>query len=555
MAAQQGYMVNGNWVPASQIMQHPDAGYLLQSVDGGWLPILEPITGNFVSSLSSLPSADEPLGNRYGEFGGYDSYDLVRNNPQFTPNKLLFDYDTDRAFLEKVLPKYGKTMEDLYRAQYGDITSGRFYGQSGYIGPVERRAQYAHSLGIDPSAWGLTPALRQQSQSQTAKSYDAQMNAINNDSFGSLGEGLKVAGLVAGGIGMLPGVTSLSSALGSVLPSMPSFATNLPSWAQTAIKSGGLNALKAAVTGENVVDAAVSGAIKGVLGSGTRSLLDTPGSGATGGNIDPFDKTNDTSVDQIKQWGEDYGDVGLDDWIDPRYEPTPYSGSNIIPGVGDAAGQIKSMNPEVPSDSALLRQALGLGASTIKGLVGDNTGSTGSRTISGADSALQTMRNAITTDEGKYPSPIKPYLSPSMISTGQPVQVPALFSGFDPKFLAQMEQRGYAMGGQVEPTEYVPGPEGKYFARHAKRGFAVNGPGTGQSDDIPTMLADGEYVIDSDTVAALGDGSSKAGAAVLDKFREQIRKHKRSAPIDDIPPKAKSPLAYLKEAQKGKKNG
>ena len=123
-----------------------------------------------------------------------------------------------------------------------------------------------------------------------------------------------------------------------------------------------------------------------------------------------------------------------------------------------------------------------------------------------------------------------------------------------------------AHGGEIHPhlasvladrnfeinKEMIPGPEGRYYARHEQRGFAVGGPGTGQSDDIPTMLSDGEYVIDADTVAALGDGSSKAGASVLDKFRQQIRQHKRSAPTNDIPPKAKSPMEYMKMARKGK---
>jgi hypothetical protein len=79
-----------------------------------------------------------------------------------------------------------------------------------------------------------------------------------------------------------------------------------------------------------------------------------------------------------------------------------------------------------------------------------------------------------------------------------------------------------------------------------RQGSYVHGPGDGQSDDIPAMLADGEYVFDADTVAALGNGSSKAGAEALDKMRESIRAHKRSAPINKIPPPAKSPLAYLK---------
>lgn len=79
-----------------------------------------------------------------------------------------------------------------------------------------------------------------------------------------------------------------------------------------------------------------------------------------------------------------------------------------------------------------------------------------------------------------------------------------------------------------------------------KTGHFVEGRGDGQSDDIPAMLADGEYVFDADTVAALGNGSSKAGALQLDKMREAIRKHKRSAPNNKIPPKAKSPLEYFK---------
>ena len=129
-------------------------------------------------------------------------------------------------------------------------------------------------------------------------------------------------------------------------------------------------------------------------------------------------------------------------------------------------------------------------------------------------------------------------------------------------------------------------------------GYYASGRGTGQSDDIPAMLHDGDYVMDADTVASFGDGSSKAGAQVMDKFhhmvphnmseggspvpakiadgeyvfpdsfvtalgggdnklgsklldtmREELRAHKRSAPDTKIPPKAKSPLDYLKMAK------
>jgi hypothetical protein len=129
-------------------------------------------------------------------------------------------------------------------------------------------------------------------------------------------------------------------------------------------------------------------------------------------------------------------------------------------------------------------------------------------------------------------------------------------------------------------------------------GFYACGRGTGQSDCIPAMLHDGDYVMDAEAVSALGDGSSKAGKEVLEKFhkqvphnaasggkvvpakiadgeyvfpagfvtalgggdnkrgaeildglREKLRNHKRSAPTSKIPPKAKSPLDYLKMAK------
>jgi hypothetical protein len=103
-----------------------------------------------------------------------------------------------------------------------------------------------------------------------------------------------------------------------------------------------------------------------------------------------------------------------------------------------------------------------------------------------------------------------------------------------------------AMGGLMKMAE-TNGFAGTPDSRRMQ-GYAVGGAGGGQDDLIPALLADGEYVMDADIVAALGDGSSKEGAAKLDKMREAIRKHKRAAPVNKIPPKAKSPLAYLKES-------
>jgi hypothetical protein len=100
--------------------------------------------------------------------------------------------------------------------------------------------------------------------------------------------------------------------------------------------------------------------------------------------------------------------------------------------------------------------------------------------------------------------------------------------------------------GGLPAFSNVPITQGRLNFR---KGAPVHGPGDGQSDDIPAMLADGEYVIDAETVAQIGNGSTKAGAQALDKFRENIRRHKRSAPVNKIPPKTKALTSYLKGAR------
>ena len=76
--------------------------------------------------------------------------------------------------------------------------------------------------------------------------------------------------------------------------------------------------------------------------------------------------------------------------------------------------------------------------------------------------------------------------------------------------------------------------------------FAVQGPGTGRSDSIPAALSDGEYVMDAETVALLGDGSSKAGAKKLDAMRSNLRKAKgRNLAKGRFSVNAKAPEAYL----------
>jgi hypothetical protein len=196
--------------------------------------------------------------------------------------------------------------------------------------------------------------------------------------------------------------------------------------------------------------------------------------------------------------------------------------------------------------------------------------------------------------------------TPSMVQLKEQAIVPALAAVLQQRGM-NLSQPSYAGGGKVANLSYAYGG----LPQHAntehrpefitgKTGHYAQGRGTGQSDDIPAVLHDGDYVMDADTVAAFGDGSSKAGAGALEHFRrsipehhsgggqpiraqiadgeyvlpagfvttlgqgsnkngakmldamrEQIRSHKRSAPDTKIPPKAKSPLQYMNEAMKG----
>jgi hypothetical protein len=204
--------------------------------------------------------------------------------------------------------------------------------------------------------------------------------------------------------------------------------------------------------------------------------------------------------------------------------------------------------------------------------------------------------SSVTTDSVFNPTITK--TNPNMLPAAPVVNMPSrlaalkhIFSGIGSK------QPRLAAGGAL-PSKYTdaaPKGHNPEFVT-GLTGYYAQGKGTGQSDDIPAMLHDGDYVADADLVAALGDGSSKAGAEALEKFRrqiphqesaeggavvpakiadgeyvfpasfvtaigrgdnkagaklldamrEEIRAHKRSAPTSKIPPKAKSPLDYLK---------
>ena len=103
---------------------------------------------------------------------------------------------------------------------------------------------------------------------------------------------------------------------------------------------------------------------------------------------------------------------------------------------------------------------------------------------------------------------------------------------------------GFAHGGSTSqmPEDFSPEFYSIGGASH------VGGADGGTADTIPSMLSSGEFVIPANVVSALGNGNNEHGATILDRFVEQIRKHKRENPPSELEPDALSPLQYLKKA-------
>jgi len=105
--------------------------------------------------------------------------------------------------------------------------------------------------------------------------------------------------------------------------------------------------------------------------------------------------------------------------------------------------------------------------------------------------------------------------------------------------------------GMVPPSVQPNMPQAQMSQKYATGGLTMamaNGGNVsdGRTDDIPALLSPGEYVMDAETVALLGNGNNDAGAKRLDHMREAVRKQKGGAlSKGKISPDAQSPLSYL----------
>jgi hypothetical protein len=104
------------------------------------------------------------------------------------------------------------------------------------------------------------------------------------------------------------------------------------------------------------------------------------------------------------------------------------------------------------------------------------------------------------------------------------------------EMIAESEQFGQdylranpQFAGTFVPSYYPPptyraaegsGPKG--VENFPRKTGAINGPGTGTSDDIPAMLSDGEFVFTARSVRNMGGGSRRKGAAKMYKLMKML---------------------------------
>jgi len=218
---------------------------------------------------------------------------------------------------------------------------------------------------------------------------------------------------------------------------------------------------------------------------------------------------------------------------------------------GMSAGNLLGMSPLGSGSSAAQNY---IGGSSLGNYAGSGAGKPGM--LSGLFGAASQGSNPLMS--------AAPYLlMASAISGGgapKPPKAPTLPNDQNQVPLSQIEFDRPQLNPTID-TNYAYGPEQQFFQDNAlpglpqpnpvaaAKGRYVKGGGTGTSDNIPAVLSDGEYVIDAQTVSMLGDGSSDAGAAKLDKMRQEIRKHKgKSLAQGKFAPDSKGPLSYIKRA-------
>jgi hypothetical protein len=211
------------------------------------------------------------------------------------------------------------------------------------------------------------------------------------------------------------------------------------------------------------------------------------------------------------------------------------SGGDIAPGTAGTTAAMQGGFGETTAPVASADSGFGLNTNTaMKAMLLANA-------LGGQPPEVQQAVQAMSPEQREY------FNRPSQAFDWGAMQRDATSAGMDLTSYMAQNWNKISSGAYNQPVQrpgYAQGGALSTVARMAR------GAGSGRADTIDARLSDGEYVMDAETVAMLGDGSTKEGARRLDDMRSALRSHKGKALAQGkFSPNAKSPLAYLKESK------
>jgi len=344
----------------------------------------------------------------------------------------------------------------------------------------------------------------------------------------------------ATGQGFLKGAGQ--GALGGVIGNLAG-GVNAPNAFQQGVQSAGRTFGQALTAGYNPKEAAMAGATAGLMRGVTYKPLPSPSAQVvdslkTGQPLTPTD-VSQTSLDFVNDPNlvSSNGAIG--------------SSTNLTGGAPMSPSEFSALTTNAPD------MAVSAGAPTAApkgGALGNVAKYVGLASAAGSllSSAPKEIQDAVVQ---LSPQQQEYFNRPSVSFDWAKLQRDAAMSGMGlSQYMANnwnaLSSGAYNVQNPVPP---LPGTQttGMYKggALGAVSRFA-RGAGSGRDDVIDAKLSDGEYVIDAETVALLGDGSSKEGARRLEKMRKEIRQHKgKTLAKGKFSPNAKSPLVYIKGAR------
>lgn len=355
---------------------------------------------------------------------------------------------------------------------------------------------------------------------------------------GQAGQSILGSGLVGGAAGAATGQGFLAGAgqgvLGGAIGQLAG-GVNAPNAFQQGVQSAGKSFGQALTAGYKPKEAAIAGATAGLLRGATYKPLPSP-------STQVVDSLKVNAPKMPLSYDPTFGvDPATQASIDAYASGAPSTGTTMFgadaatqAAIDAAAAGAPVANPAATPATAPVKGGALSGAGKYLALAG------AAGSMLSAPKPVQEAVSTLSPEQQEY------FNRPSISWDWNRLQRDANASGMS--LNQYMSNNWNALASGAYNTS--GGATGMYKggALGAVSRFA-RGAGSGRDDVIDAKLSDGEYVIDAETVALLGDGSSKEGARRLEQMRTNLRQHKgKTLAKGKFSPNAKSPLSYIKGA-------